>query len=65
MTEHKDEYWIVEWRYPASIGTPAADWQAVDSLPFRHKKAAEKYPKRSYYEYRLSRFERATEDTSK
>lgn len=58
-----DSYWIIEWRYPASLGSPAGEWQPVTgATPSRHKEGAETYRERSYYEYRLSEFVRAPKE---
>lgn len=51
-----DSYWIIEWRYPASYGKPASEWQLVNSTPFNSREGAESYNQRSYYEYRISEF---------
>ena len=54
-----DRYWIVEWRFPASLGKPPSEWQAVNSPPCRHLELAKRYPQREYYDYRISEFVRA------
>lgn len=61
-----DSYWIIEWRYPASLGKPATEWQPVTSAtPARYKEAAETYRQREYYDYRISKFARLREEEGK
>ena len=62
MSEERDSYWIVEWRYPASLGKAASSWMPCDMPPCRYEEAARNYPQRNYYEYRISEFQRRASD---
>ena len=58
MSEERDSYWIVEWRYPSSLGKPPSSWMPVEMTPGRYEEATKRHDQRGYYEYRISEFRR-------